>query len=211
MGVAITAAAAAFALLGCALAWSYVWRVRQLTRLDASPLATRLGRLSIPERAALIVDLAPAGSWERELCQELQDTDDDRLRLLAVNDQLSWLEHQLSARARWPGVATLIVLAGWLLVGIAGYLTAAPPLDLLYASLVALCGVSGCVMAHLVGRRHAARARKRIDALIEALIGELDDAELGLIDRRRGRRQRRSMAASDPLTTRGPGTPFGMG
>jgi len=206
LGVAVAVAVlAGLCVMG---AWSRLWRIQALLSVDVEALAERARGRAPAERARLLSEAAPEQSWERELGEALEQSRDDRDRLVSVNETLGALEHELGRGAGWPGASVAIAVAGGGAVMLAGWLLGAG-WEIALSLLPLLASVVACAWARVASRRSEAKARKRVDALVDAVVGEL--GEVGDSARRPHRRRRwRRRGPSDPLQTRGPGTPFGL-
>ena len=137
------------------------------------------------------VAAAGASSWADSLSEELRSARDDRERVVAVNDALRDLEHDLDARARLPLTAAWLAVTGSVLALIAGLLHR-PELELLGCLAIAVVGAAGCVAARRLGRRRARAVRLAIDEQVRGLVGDLYDAEVVLVPGRGARRRRAS-------------------
>ncbi len=172
------------------LGWSHARAVAGLWDVETEQRVAQLRRRPPEERLAWLQTQTSPDRWEHELCRALTDEPDRRQQLAVVNETVAGLDHALEASRGWPRGAAWICAAGCALAGLAGYLTLGLRAVLLWILVPALVGVVACVAAGRHGRRRARRVRDGIDALIEALVGELGAVEMPERRQMRWRRRR---------------------
>jgi Flp pilus assembly protein TadB len=175
--------ALSFGIPSALLAWSYPRRAATLCRV--TPATLRATPLS--ERLAALAEAATTGSWAERLAEELASPDDDRLRLVALNDLLDDADHELTRRDSWPRSAAWLCFAGGLLSACTGYL-AGVRMELIWIVPVTVGSASACLAARRHGRRQVQRQRERIDALVQLVATDLEQTDL---PQRRAQRRRR--------------------
>ena len=136
-----------------------------------------------PQRLVRVADEA----WTRELQDELDAAADERGKVAAVNEALSGVEHALERDRRLPAAASWLMLGGAAIVALLAW--SWKTAGIIIVALVA--GVMACVAARRAGRGRAERERGRVDQQVQALVGDLYDAEIVLPSRRQTRFRRR--------------------
>jgi hypothetical protein len=165
-------------------AWSYP-RAAERVLPDATVRAgSALGDDDVAARASWL--RRQPCPWMKDLADELDDAADDSLRLLAVDQALAGVEHELTRRKLFPGRAVWMAAMGSVMMAVLAYLLG--QLDALPLVLpLGLVAVALCVTAKHRGDRLVERQRASIDALAAKLVFGLD----GELPRRRSRKFRR--------------------